>query len=256
MLFEGNMIICFFLSEIGIAGCWVGWLYHLTVVLLTGNRNGNHPEFAYDMFTVTVTEKDASHCADFDKCFWHVVKYFHFGRSTVAWASWPFWIDFTTLTLIHSAGGCANDNFPLAVLMVMQLCMILLFGVQALLLVLTMLQWNLACSILISLATDHYHNRFTALFSGPSTRAGARSELLDFMVEGKINGGRHTDHPAGRHFIRTNQCPPPPWCEKASYNHMLNLISHIVVPLMFLLCLRIDWHLQNYSVSCHERVCC
>jgi len=22
--------------------------------------------------------------------------------------------------------------------------------------------------------------------------------------------GRHTDHPAGRHSIRTNQCPPPP----------------------------------------------
>jgi len=30
------------------------------------------------------------------------------------------------------------------------------------------------------------------------------------MVQGKINRGRHTDHPAGRHSIRTNQCPPPP----------------------------------------------
>jgi len=30
------------------------------------------------------------------------------------------------------------------------------------------------------------------------------------MVQGKINSGRHTNHPAGRHFIRTNQCPPPP----------------------------------------------
>jgi len=29
------------------------------------------------------------------------------------------------------------------------------------------------------------------------------------MVQGKINRGRHTDHPAGRHSIRTNQCPPP-----------------------------------------------
>jgi len=38
----------------------------------------------------------------------------------------------------------------------------------------------------------------------------ARRELLDFMVQGKINRGRHTDHPAGRHSIRTNQCPPPP----------------------------------------------
>jgi len=30
------------------------------------------------------------------------------------------------------------------------------------------------------------------------------------VVQGKINRGRHTDHPAGRHSIRTNQCPPPP----------------------------------------------
>jgi len=30
------------------------------------------------------------------------------------------------------------------------------------------------------------------------------------MVQGKINRGRHTDHPTGRHSIRTNQCPPPP----------------------------------------------
>jgi len=31
------------------------------------------------------------------------------------------------------------------------------------------------------------------------------------MVQGKINSkrGRHTGHPAGRHSIWTNQCPPP-----------------------------------------------
>jgi len=29
-------------------------------------------------------------------------------------------------------------------------------------------------------------------------------------VHGKINRGRHTDHPAGRHSILTNQCPPQP----------------------------------------------
>jgi len=56
----------------------------------------------------------------------------------------------------------------------------------------------------------HTHNRFTALFPGPPGWAGARRELLDFMVQGKINTGKHTDHPAGRHSIRTNQCPPPP----------------------------------------------
>ena len=49
-----------------------------------------------------------------------------------------------------------------------------------------------------------------ALFPGPPRWASARRELLDFMVQGKINRGRHTDHPAGRHSIRTNQCPPPP----------------------------------------------
>ena len=33
--------------------------------------------------------------------------------------------------------------------------------------------------------------------AGPSRWAGARRELLDFMVQGKINRSRHTDHPAG-----------------------------------------------------------
>jgi len=49
-------------------------------------------------------------------------------------------------------------------------------------------------------------NCFPALFPGPPGSAGARRELLDFMVQGEIN----TDHPAGHHSIRTNQCPPPP----------------------------------------------
>jgi len=44
------------------------------------------------------------------------------------------------------------------------------------------------------------HNRFTAFSPG--------WELLDFVVQGKINRGRHTDHLDGRHSIRTNQCPP------------------------------------------------
>jgi len=29
------------------------------------------------------------------------------------------------------------------------------------------------------------------------------------VQQGKINKGRHTDHPVGRHSIRTKQCPPP-----------------------------------------------
>jgi len=60
------------------------------------------------------------------------------------------------------------------------------------------------------LHTHHHHNRFTALFPGPPGWAGNRRELLDFMVQGEINRGRHTGHPTGRHFIRTNHCPPPP----------------------------------------------
>ena len=55
----------------------------------------------------------------------------------------------------------------------------------------------------------HTHDHFTAIFLAPSGSAGARRDLLDFMVQGKINRGKHTDHPAGRHSIRTNQCPPP-----------------------------------------------
>jgi len=55
-----------------------------------------------------------------------------------------------------------------------------------------------------------HHNRFTDLFSGPPGWSGARRELLDFTVQGNINRGRHTDHPAGRHSTWTNQCPPPP----------------------------------------------
>jgi len=58
--------------------------------------------------------------------------------------------------------------------------------------------------------TTPRHNRLMALFLGPPGWAGARRELVDFMVQGTINRGRHTDHLAGHHSIRTNQCPPPP----------------------------------------------
>jgi len=50
---------------------------------------------------------------------------------------------------------------------------------------------------------------FYGPFLGPPRWASARRELLECMVQGKINRGRHTDHPAGRLSIRTNQCPPP-----------------------------------------------
>jgi len=68
-------------------------------------------------------------------------------------------------------------------------------------------------------------------FYGPFSRttrwASARRELLDnvmdFMVQGEIKRGRHTDHPAGRHSIRTNQCQPPPF--SLSLNRCLLLIQ-------------------------------
>jgi len=50
-----------------------------------------------------------------------------------------------------------------------------------------------------------HHNHFTALFPGPPGWAGARRELLDFMVQGEINRGL-----GGRHSIQSNQCPPRP----------------------------------------------
>jgi len=51
----------------------------------------------------------------------------------------------------------------------------------------------------------HPHNHLTALLPGPPGWTSARRELLDFMVQGKINRGRHTDHPAGCHSIQTKQ---------------------------------------------------
>ena len=46
---------------------------------------------------------------------------------------------------------------------------------------------RLQCSVSIHTT----HNHFTAFFPGPPRWACARRELLDFMVQGKINRGRH-----------------------------------------------------------------
>jgi len=62
-----------------------------------------------------------------------------------------------------------------------------------------------------TLTNHHTTTILRPFFPGLPRCAGARRELLDFMVQGKINGGRHTDHPAGHHSIRTNHCPPPPF---------------------------------------------
>jgi len=57
---------------------------------------------------------------------------------------------------------------------------------------------------------QHRHTVLRPFFPGLRGWASARIELLDFIVQGKTNRGRHTDHPAGHYSIRTNQCPPPP----------------------------------------------
>jgi len=56
----------------------------------------------------------------------------------------------------------------------------------------------------------HHHDRFTALFLGLPGLAGAGREASGLWCKGRLNRGRHTDHPAGRHSIRTNRCPTPP----------------------------------------------
>ena len=64
--------------------------------------------------------------------------------------------------------------------------------------------------IIMTLPPPPHHNRFTAFFPGPPGWAGGSRELLNFMVQGQINRGRHTDHSTGRHSVRTSQCLPPP----------------------------------------------
>jgi len=50
------------------------------------------------------------------------------------------------------------------------------------------LEWKLMDNIN---GISYTHNLFTALFPGQAGWAGARRELLDFMVQGKTNRGRH-----------------------------------------------------------------
>ena len=57
-------------------------------------------------------------------------------------------------------------------------------------------------------ALYHTTQPFYGPFYGTTWVSQCQRELLDFMVQGKINRGRHVDHQAGRQSIRTNQCPP------------------------------------------------
>ena len=58
--------------------------------------------------------------------------------------------------------------------------------------------------------TGQNHTRGSTTPPQPFYGPFSGTTRVDFMVQGKINRGRHIDHPAGCHSIRTNQCPPPP----------------------------------------------
>jgi len=91
--------------------------------------------------------------------------------------------------------------------------------------------------------TTTHHNHFTALFPGPPRWAGARRELLNFMVHGKIDRGRHTDHPAGCHSIQTNQCPSPPGHQNADIAADAVQLRDVAMTIIF-------WLLVGYNYCC------
>ena len=63
---------------------------------------------------------------------------------------------------------------------------------------------GLSLSSCAPLEIPHHHcNRFWPFFRDCPSEPVPEEKLLDFMVQGKINRGRHTDHLAGRHSIRT-----------------------------------------------------
>ena len=61
---------------------------------------------------------------------------------------------------------------------------------------------------------QNYHHHTTTAVLRPFFRdhpgEPCQKRTSGLIVEGEINRGRHTGHPAGRHSIRTNQSPPPP----------------------------------------------
>jgi len=51
---------------------------------------------------------------------------------------------------------------------------------------------------------------FYGPFSGSTRVSWCQKRTSGLYGAREIYRGRHTDHPAGHHFIWTNQCPPPP----------------------------------------------
>jgi len=81
---------------------------------------------------------------------------------------------------------------------------------------------------------DTVYYRFTALFLGPPGWAGARRELLDFMVRGKINMGRH--RPSG--WVPLH----PDWVPTSTVPHFLQAGCPSCSPTVSK-----HWRQHNYS---------
>jgi len=64
----------------------------------------------------------------------------------------------------------------------------------------------------MQLVLNHNHNHFTTHFLGPPGWAGARRNLLDFMVLERITTGSHTDNPSG-HISNPPPSIPPFLCQ-------------------------------------------
>ena len=83
----------------------------------------------------------------------------------------------------------------------------------------------------------HYTQPFYGPFSGTTRVSRCQKRTSDFIVQGKINRDRNTDHPAGRHSSRSNQSvaistiplgwmpflPPNQQCQSTEGNYCLRI---------------------------------
>jgi len=74
---------------------------------------------------------------------------------------------------------------------------------------LTVLVAKLLGVVLYAPAPPHHYNHFMALFPDYPREPVPKENFWALWCKGRLTEA-NTDHPAGRHSIRTNQCPPPP----------------------------------------------
>ena len=63
---------------------------------------------------------------------------------------------------------------------------------------------------MFSVSHTHTHTTVLRPFSGTIQVSRCQKRTSGLHGAREDHGGRHTDHLAGHHSIRTNQCPPPP----------------------------------------------